>query len=211
MADERRFQLGAKLADTDEPGLVLNDDGTVSLVDADGTRSDLGSGGGGGSLPAQWTVDPDTGQLVIGFTDTGGLNVAVEIDYEGDPTDYIPLLAIGHVTGTPDSKNVYTIDSSGDADHWFRDSGISLIYHRQHDGETKQLVKIGESTFSVSNTLVPQGSMVTADYDLDYLALGAPTSTLAFFGGAGAAKQTGVAVSAAGIHAALVAYGLIAA
>lgn len=38
----------------------------------------------------------------------------------------------------------------------------------------------------------------------------AAATTLGFFGGAGAAKQTGVAVTAAAIHAALVAYNLIA-
>jgi hypothetical protein len=37
------------------------------------------------------------------------------------------------------------------------------------------------------------------------------TEPLGFYGSAGVAKQTGVAVSAAGVHAALVALGLIAA
>lgn len=37
------------------------------------------------------------------------------------------------------------------------------------------------------------------------------SETLGFYGSTGVAKQTGVAVSAAGIHAALVALGLIAA
>lgn len=39
----------------------------------------------------------------------------------------------------------------------------------------------------------------------------ATTETLGFYGSTGVAKQTGVAVSAAGIHAALVALGLISA
>lgn len=39
----------------------------------------------------------------------------------------------------------------------------------------------------------------------------ATSETLGFYGATGVAKQTGVAVSAAGIHAALVALGLIAA
>ena len=37
------------------------------------------------------------------------------------------------------------------------------------------------------------------------------TETVGFYGATGVAKQTGVAVSAAGVHAALVALGLIAA
>ena len=37
------------------------------------------------------------------------------------------------------------------------------------------------------------------------------TETLGFYGATGVAKQTGVAVSAAGVHAALVALGLISA
>jgi hypothetical protein len=54
MAD-RRFESTFFTDPTDEPGLVLGADGVVYIVKPDGTR--VAAGGGGGSLPAQWSVD----------------------------------------------------------------------------------------------------------------------------------------------------------
>ena len=52
MTDERRFQTAFRVADTGLPGLIQKDDGTVWLVNPDGSETQLP--GGAGSLPF-WT------------------------------------------------------------------------------------------------------------------------------------------------------------
>lgn len=64
MTVERRFLTGYELKSTDEPGLVFGEDGTIWIVAPDGTRTQIEGGGGGGSLPDEWTVGAG-GQLVI--------------------------------------------------------------------------------------------------------------------------------------------------
>lgn len=49
---ERRFLTGPRQADTDFPGLIEEEDGTVWLVNPDGTRTQLPGAGGGGSTPS---------------------------------------------------------------------------------------------------------------------------------------------------------------
>ena len=68
------------------------------------------------------------------------------------------------------------------------------------------------TTYGYVHTTVTNNGSETTLIDQGKVILPAEASaTLGFFGAAGATKQTGVAVSAAGIHAALVAYGLISA
>lgn len=47
MSVERRFLTGMREGDTDEPGLVLEDDGTIEVVAPGGTRRSLSDGGTG--------------------------------------------------------------------------------------------------------------------------------------------------------------------
>jgi hypothetical protein len=74
MSFARRFLTGFRETETSQPGLELNEDGTVDLVNPDGSRTTLP--GSGGSLPSQWTVDAD-GNLFIdstGADSVGGAN-----------------------------------------------------------------------------------------------------------------------------------------
>lgn len=75
MASERRFQTSFRTIDKDTPGLVLEDDGTVWLVDPDGDRHQL-TGGGGTGLPAWWEVDEGQETVII----RGGLSILTEND-----------------------------------------------------------------------------------------------------------------------------------
>lgn len=79
MASERRFLTAFREVDTDEAGLILEDDGTVWVVAADGTRSQVGSGGSGFRR-----LDPATvtaADVVAAYDDlqlsVGGATVAV--------------------------------------------------------------------------------------------------------------------------------------
>jgi hypothetical protein len=99
------------------------------------TPSPFTSSGGSG-LPDQWAVDDDGG-LVINYEDTQGSVPAVQVNYVGDPTDYIPLLQLG-----TDDAPAFTIDSTADADVRFRDSGVSWIWH-DAPGGLGHVVKIG--------------------------------------------------------------------
>lgn len=70
MTEEIRFQTGFRAAATGEPGLVMHDDGTVWLVAADGSETQI-SGGGGSGLPSWWSVDNDAQTVTIAPVDEG--------------------------------------------------------------------------------------------------------------------------------------------
>ena len=69
---ERRFETAFKEVDKNEPGLIQEDDGTVWLVNPDGSRTELPGGGGnfdGGVINHTLTIDPtgaDEPSLQIG-------------------------------------------------------------------------------------------------------------------------------------------------
>lgn len=60
-----RFLTGYRGRDTNEPGLVMKDDGTVWLVNPDGTRAQLLGSGGGLAMP-------DVDYVVLEFEETPG-------------------------------------------------------------------------------------------------------------------------------------------
>jgi hypothetical protein len=115
----------------------------------------------GAGLPEQWTVDDDGG-LVLAYEDTTGIVPAVKVTYVGDPTDYIPLLALGD--GAMDEQ-VFTIDSSGDSDFSLRDGNTSTKWTDKTDGGFGQVAKIGQSSSffgpASGNLSVSYGSGVT--------------------------------------------------
>jgi hypothetical protein len=89
---ERRFALEFREADRDEPGLVLEDDGTIWLVSPGGSRALLGTGGvvfDGGTVHHTITVDPagaDEPSLQIGES-TEPPNDAAHAQVFTDPAD----------------------------------------------------------------------------------------------------------------------------
>jgi hypothetical protein len=118
---------------------------------------------GGGGLPPQWAVDSDGG-LAINYEDTQGSVPAVQVNYVGDPTDYIPLLQLG----TNDAP-AFTIDSTGDADVHFRDSGVSWIWHKTEPNQPHApLVKIGVDGVSLG----PPSGLLQVQYGDQLYVLG---------------------------------------
>lgn len=83
MADEQRFQTGFIEAESDLPGLVRELDGTVWLVNPDGSRTKLPGGGGSGGLVFQQDTDP-------GAVGAGNfwLNTSLSV---GQPSDSLPM------------------------------------------------------------------------------------------------------------------------
>jgi hypothetical protein len=134
----------------------------------------------GGGLPAEWTVGAD-GSLIIAST-------ALSSDY----ADLFNLLV------ESGGKTVFSSDSSGNA-HWtFEEDGSNW-------------------TFSSTGADVPGTVLLIREYDVTFAGNGVASlftvdrenNKLGFFNHAPAAQPTGVAVTAAGIHAALVTLGLI--
>lgn len=67
------------------------------------------------------------------------------------------------------------------------------------------------TTTSVAQTVGNPDALIGVVGDAPSISVGNSAAVIGFYGATPVAKQTGVAVSAAGIHAALVALGLIAA
>jgi hypothetical protein len=136
------------------------------------------SAGGGGSTPGgsdtqvqfndggvfggsdHLRFNTSKGQLRIGPDPTGILeNGGLVIVNPNAPTDYSNIL---YATATEGGVNadVLSIDTSGDADWNFRDSGVSLIFHVRRDGVTPyNLLKISEDGIVVTD---PGGNPVAA-------------------------------------------------
>jgi hypothetical protein len=84
--------------------------------------------------PADWFVSSTTGELALRYT--------------GDPTDYEDLLVVGDDNN---NKAVWRQDSSGDSDHFFRDSGTSHRYHVKYGAVNFFLMSVGEDAVWMSN------------------------------------------------------------
>jgi hypothetical protein len=84
--------------------------------------------------PADWFVSSTTGELALRYT--------------GDPTDYEDLLVVGDDNN---NKAVWRQDSSGDSDHFFRDSGTSHRYHVRYGAVNFFLMSVGEDAVWMSN------------------------------------------------------------
>lgn len=86
---EQRFALSMRQADDDEPGLIRERDGTVWLVNPDGTRTQLGGESGGSqplhgwhaywdAFPGSWTITSELGWNTNTYEPT-----AVDFDTDG--------------------------------------------------------------------------------------------------------------------------------
>lgn len=81
MAVETRFVTAFREGDTDEPGLILEDDGTVWVVAPGGDRSQLSGPG----LPSEWVAD-EGGNVVITADPTNDTGLGVlHIDISEGP------------------------------------------------------------------------------------------------------------------------------
>lgn len=74
---ERRFETAMREADTDEPGLVLEDDGTVWKVAPGGARTELGVANGGSQTGAAVVRGPYSFDVTISDMAALGNGVAV--------------------------------------------------------------------------------------------------------------------------------------
>lgn len=151
MAEERRFQTGFRTVDRDDPGLIQEDDGTVWLVNPDGTRTQLPGGGGGGGCAyfscdtgaGVATVDPPNslvaesqGVLLSGVAEAGGNapHVGAQASLEGDEPR--ASYEVG-ITGADDESAYVTMaanDPTGDR------SATLRISASEADGAAIELV-----------------------------------------------------------------------
>lgn len=88
MALERRVLLGFLQEETTQPGIVEELDGTMWLVNPDGSRTQLPGGGGGGC--AYFTCDTGTGTATVDAPNAadviaGVINLAAQADPGGVP------------------------------------------------------------------------------------------------------------------------------
>jgi hypothetical protein len=165
--------------------------------------SPTSSRGGGSSFPDEWTVYSD-GSLDINVatvsnahpifqvskTQTGIPSFTVE--YEGTPT-----ITLGDQTFT-----VYVPD----VDFGFRPLSVDS------DGVTVSLSAHYSTIFDVRAEGSVSKPLLRAGYnDTKEIVVGYAAAKVGFYGTDGIVKQTGVPVTDAGIHAALVALGLFAA
>lgn len=103
MTVERRFLTGYELKSTDEPGLVLGEDGTVEQVAPGGARSPLGGAAAAAGLPTLVLLDA-TGGTVIGGNRadptprTTYTVVRDDLGAAANPADY-PRLPAGYYLG----------------------------------------------------------------------------------------------------------------
>lgn len=137
----------------------------------------------------------------------------------GDPVYVSDTAQPALVGGTVSRKVGKVVEVGGGAWRWMIDSAESGAVV----GTANQIVGEGTATspLSLSPTLILPGTLetnnvhITGDNDNDgYIKIGGDlehlaTGNVGFYGTAPIAKQVGVAVTAAGIHAALVALGLI--
>lgn len=88
MTEEIRFQTGFSGAATGEPGLVRHPDGTVWLVNPDGSETQLPGGGGSSSefdvvddgvTRGKLYYDSDDGQLRLDFLDSDGVTLIARL------------------------------------------------------------------------------------------------------------------------------------
>jgi hypothetical protein len=136
-----------------------------------------GGAGGGGGLPSQWAVDDDGG-LVINYEDTTGIVPAVQVEYLGDPADYIPLVRLGD-PGAP----TFVIDSSGDSDFRFGDSAVSTKWtDATNPAAAANVAKIGQSDSFIGP---PTGYFQLVYGDQLFIQAGATTLMQFLFTGGG--------------------------
>ena len=115
-----------------------------------------------------------------------------------DVTDYVYMLVLRAMNGqSPDQ--VLEITTAGDGDWYLYDSGTSVRW-KDRANSNSLIVSIGQDSFYVRS----QGND-------DLLVIDRQLSAIGFYGANPVAKQTGVAVTAEAIHAALVNLGLISA
>jgi hypothetical protein len=182
-------------------------DGEVLTADgAGGATWEAGGGGGGSSITGpQGTVDTDPGDPWVNVI----ANETMVIEGRGGGGAFGgSFLVLDEQNLQMTGSDAINIDASGE---------ISIDGNGVLIGSEGTL-NIGAT---IGATLSSGGSVFVIGNDIDTPVVlitpgrvqvqGDATGTLAFYGGAGTTKQTGVAVTAAAIHAALVALGLISA
>lgn len=101
--------------------------------------------------------------------------------------------------GASNRPTVYQIFTSGDGEHHLVEDGSNFIYTSNGTDNPGEIMRIREYDVRFENA-TSTGTLLFVDR---------ANNKLGFFNHAAAVQQTGVAVSAAAIHAALVNFGLI--
>lgn len=113
MSEETRFQTGFTSEQTGEPGLVRHPDGTVWLVNTDGSETQL-PGGGGGSTVYQSPTDPGAVGAGAFWVNTTGISGTSDLPLSvRDPgnTFWSPV-GLAHYDGTGQLRGFVTMTDS---------------------------------------------------------------------------------------------------
>lgn len=174
MALERRFQTGFRTVDKDTPGLVEEDDGTVWLVDPDGTRHQLPGGGGDGCEYLTCADDLATLQTVQTFViaqaegaeseayvaaQDDAFSTRAGIDAQLDGTQEVSSITV-LAQSTDGNPGATVVVRSSDVDGF---SSVVVTADRKHfDGGTP----IVNPTFDLSSGTAAQLAQMLADLGL---------------------------------------------
>jgi hypothetical protein len=205
---ETRFTGTYRDPSTDVPGLVMTDDGVCYLVNPDGTRSPVGTGGG--SLPTGWTESGDPanvnthGGFIIGSDGgTGVMNLSgasLGVN-SNDETTGAAITADGGVLSIPGAgTSAFTAIGSAGAMVALDAGGLDIANAGNVDATTGFFDLPADSSFRVVVSSVPALSVGTPD----------GTAMVVGFFGATPVVQPAAPVTLGDVIAALQALGLVA-
>ena len=196
----RQFLTGFKQDPTPGIGLWQAEDGSVWLRNPDGSDTEVS---GGGSQPL---IMPPTSASPFGVVTPTGIGYLIQDTTNGALYQAVGVTSNDWVSiGGMTSHNAGVQLGTGSQNYNWQvtdsNGNTALDVDDAADiGKTRSSITTGFNTLDNG-----EGDMITNGN----AKLAGAAKTLGFYGATGVAKQTGVAVDAAAIHAALVALGLI--